>query len=179
MTDGQIAAREGIADDWMDLADASDALGFDSDTILRLIHDGDMPAMQIRGKRRTSCRLPRRLVDEAYAAVMSGGQVELREFARQWSARNAVPEAVALCPSVLPQSAGPAAPSTGPGSPSPTAAVPASLRSSPSKKGRLPVMAKPPPVPPPDPVTTCKCCKCYVIYCFCRCCCRSPRRPAQ
>jgi hypothetical protein len=88
-------------------------------------------------------------------------------------------EAVALCPSVPPQSAGPAALSTGPGSPAPTAAVPASLRSSPSKKGRLPVMANPSPVPPPDPVTTCKCCKCYVIYCFCRCCCRSPRRPAQ
>jgi hypothetical protein len=51
-----------------------------------------MPAMQVRGAERTTHRLPRRLVDEAYAAVMSGGQVELREFARQWSARNAVPE---------------------------------------------------------------------------------------
>jgi len=92
MTDGQGAA---IADDWMDLAEAAPALGFDADTILRLIHEGDMPAMQIRGKRRTSCRLPRTLVEEARQRVLAGGQVELREFARQWSARNAIPEAVA------------------------------------------------------------------------------------
>ena len=78
--------------EWVDLSYASERTGFSSVAILRLIQDGDMPAMQVRGAERTTHRLPRRLVDEAYAAVMSGGQVELREFARQWSARNAVPE---------------------------------------------------------------------------------------
>lgn len=83
------------AADWVDLTYASERTGFSSVAILRLIQDGDMPAMQVRGSERTTHRLPRRLVDEAYAAVMAGGQVELREFARQWSARNAIPEAVA------------------------------------------------------------------------------------
>lgn len=94
MMNGQVAAPV-IDGDWIGLADAALALGFDSDVILRLIRDGDMPAIQIRGKRRTAHRLPRRLVDEARRMVFTGGQVELREFARQWSARNATTEAVA------------------------------------------------------------------------------------
>jgi hypothetical protein len=81
--------------DWVDVSYASKRTGFSAVAILRLVADGDMPAMQVRSHRRTSHRLPRRLVDEAYAAVMAGGQVELREFARQWAARNATPEAVA------------------------------------------------------------------------------------
>lgn len=80
--------------DWVDIAYASERTGFSDVLILRLIDDGDMPAMQVKARSRTAHRLPRRLVDEAYAAVMAGGQVELREFARQWSARNAI-EAVA------------------------------------------------------------------------------------
>jgi hypothetical protein len=81
--------------DWVDVAYASERTGFSDVLILRLIAEGDMPAMQVRASARTTHRLPRRLVDEAYAAVMAGGQVELREFARQWSARNATAEAVA------------------------------------------------------------------------------------
>ena len=81
--------------DWVDVAYASDRTGFSDVAILRLIQDGDMPAMQVRAAKRTSHRIPRRLVDEAHAAVMAGGQVELREFARQWSARNATDAAVA------------------------------------------------------------------------------------
>jgi hypothetical protein len=51
--------------------------------------------MQVASAQRTFHKIPRRLVDEAYSAVMAGGQVELRAFCRQWSARNAAPEAVA------------------------------------------------------------------------------------
>lgn len=94
MADAQVTAPA-IDGDWIGLAEAALALGFDSDVILRLIHDGDMPAIQIRGKSRTAHRLPRRLIDEARRMVFTGGQVELREFARQWSARNATAEAVA------------------------------------------------------------------------------------
>jgi hypothetical protein len=90
---GNRASAEAV--DWVDLTYASERTGFSSVAILRLIQDGDMPAMQVRGAERTTHRLPRRLVDEAYAAVMAGGQVELREFARQWSARNAIAGAVA------------------------------------------------------------------------------------
>ena len=81
--------------DWVDVSYASERTGFSAVAILRLVADGDMPAMQVRSRRRTSHRLPRRLVDEAYAAVMAGGQVELREFARQWADRNASDVAVA------------------------------------------------------------------------------------
>lgn len=81
--------------DWVDVAYASGRTGFSHVAILRLIADGDMPAMQVRARKRTTHRIPRRLVDEAVAAVMAGGQVELREFARQWVARNATAEAVA------------------------------------------------------------------------------------
>lgn len=81
--------------DWVDIAYASDRTGFSNVAILRLIADGDMPAMQVRARQRTAHRIPRRLVDEAVAAVMAGGQVELREFARQWVARNATAGAVA------------------------------------------------------------------------------------
>jgi hypothetical protein len=77
------------ADEWVDLSYASARTGFSPLRLLRLIQDGDMPAMQIAGGERKSHRVPKRLVDEAYAAVMHGGQIELREFARQWAARNA------------------------------------------------------------------------------------------
>jgi hypothetical protein len=73
----------------VDIAYAAERTGFSSVLILGLIDDGDMPVMQVKRARRTTHRLPRRLVDEAHAKVMAGGKVELREFARQWSARNA------------------------------------------------------------------------------------------
>jgi hypothetical protein len=95
MTDPQVTAITVLAGDWVGVADASLALGFDSDVILRLIHDGDLPAIQVRGKGkgRTAHRLPARLIADARQLVFSGGQVELREFARQWAARNSVPVA--------------------------------------------------------------------------------------
>lgn len=83
------------ASEWVDLGYASARLGFSQVTFLRLIQDGDMPAIQIAGTVRNAHRLPRRLVDEAYAAVMAGGQVELRAFARAWSAGNTAEAAVA------------------------------------------------------------------------------------
>ena len=95
MTDGQVVAITDSADEWMDLADAAPRLGFDAGTILRLIQDGDIPVLQVAGRKRTANRIPRALVDEARRLVFAGGQIELRAFARQWSARNQTPEAVA------------------------------------------------------------------------------------
>jgi len=81
--------------EWVDLGYASEKTGFDEVTLRRLIDSGDLPAMQVASAQRTSHKIPRRLVDEAYAAVMAGAQVELRAFARAWSARNAAAGAVA------------------------------------------------------------------------------------
>jgi hypothetical protein len=83
------------ADEWIEVGDAASMLGYDADTILRLVRDESWPSIGIAGKRRTARRIPRALVTEARQRVFAGGQVELREFARQWSARNAAPEAVA------------------------------------------------------------------------------------
>ena len=97
MTDGQVVAIADSADEdeWVDVVAASKRLGYDSATILRLIQDGDIPVLQVAGRKRTANRIPRALVDEARRLVFAGGQVELRAFARQWSARNQAPEAVA------------------------------------------------------------------------------------
>lgn len=74
--------------EWVDLGYMAGKTGFDEVTLRRLIDSGDLPAMQVASAQRTSHKIPRRLVDEAYAAVMAGGQVELRAFAREWAARN-------------------------------------------------------------------------------------------
>ena len=83
------------AGEWADLGYMADRTGFGEMTLRKLIEDGDLPALQLAGSSRTSTRVPRRLVDEAYAAVMHAGRVvELRDFCREWKARNAA-EAVA------------------------------------------------------------------------------------
>lgn len=89
MTNGQVVAITEVTDEWIDLGVAAPRLGFDTATILRLIQDGDFPAMQVRGRKRTAHRVPRDLVEKARRVVFAGGQVELREFARQWATRNA------------------------------------------------------------------------------------------
>lgn len=94
MTDGRVAAITADVDEWVDVGEAATRLGFDAGTILRLIQEGALPAIQIAGRARTAHRLPRSLVEEARRVVFAGGQVELREFARQWASRN-VAEAVA------------------------------------------------------------------------------------
>jgi hypothetical protein len=87
---------ESPASEWADLGYMAEKTGFDVITLRRLIDSGDLPAMQLAGSSRTTHKIPRRLADEAYAAVMRAGRVvELREFCRQWAARNAIPEAVA------------------------------------------------------------------------------------
>ena len=80
----------------VDLGYAAEKTGFDEYTLRRLIDSGDLPAMQLANATgdRTFRKVPRALIDAAHAVVMSGGQVELREFCRQWAARNAT-EAVA------------------------------------------------------------------------------------
>jgi hypothetical protein len=87
MTNGQVVA---ITDEWVDLTVAANRLGFDSATLLRLIQEGDFPAIQVRGKgrKRTAHRVPADLIEKARRIVFAGGQVELREFARQWAAQN-------------------------------------------------------------------------------------------
>lgn len=87
--------QENPVSEWVDLGYASEKTGFDEVTLRRLIESGDLPAMQMASAQRTFHKIPRRLVDEAYAAVMAGGQVELRAFARAWSARNSAATAVA------------------------------------------------------------------------------------
>ena len=83
--------------EWVDIGYAADRTGFDEMTIRRLIDSGDFPAMQVTGASgsRTFCKIPRTLIDEARAAVFAGAVVELRAFARAWSARNAAEGAVA------------------------------------------------------------------------------------
>lgn len=82
--------------EWVDLGYMSERTGFDEVTLRRLIESGDLPAMQVASAQRTFHKVPRRLVDEAYAAVMAGAQVELRAFARAWAARNAAQAAEAV-----------------------------------------------------------------------------------
>lgn len=92
----QIAATPGAPlSDWVGVEYASDRLGFSQSLIKQLITEGVMPVLRLAGARNSSYRIPFRLVEDAYRAVMSGGQVELRDFCRTWTASNAVPEAVA------------------------------------------------------------------------------------
>jgi hypothetical protein len=90
------ATAERPASEWVTVNDASARLGFSRELIALLIRDGDMPSMRLAGSTgRARHRIPRRLVEDVCAVVMSGGQVELRDFCRTWTARNAVSEAVA------------------------------------------------------------------------------------
>lgn len=84
-----------VADEWIEVGDAATMLGFDAETIHRLVRDKSWPSIGIAGNGRTARRIPRALVIEARRAVFSGETVELRDFARTWSARNASTEAVA------------------------------------------------------------------------------------
>jgi len=82
--------REKPLGEWVDIRYMAEKTGFDDVTLLRLIDSGDLPVMQVASNpQRTFHKIPRRLVDDAYAAVMAGGQVELKAFCRSWSARNA------------------------------------------------------------------------------------------
>jgi excisionase family DNA binding protein len=82
----QTAATEKPASDWVTITDASERLGFSRELIALLIREGVMPSIKLAGTAgRTTHRIPRRLVEDACAAVMSGGQVELRDFCSRWS----------------------------------------------------------------------------------------------
>jgi hypothetical protein len=81
--------------DWVDIAEAAGLLGFDTDTVRRLVCDATFPTLGLAGKGRTAHRIPRALVMEARSKVFSGETVELREFARQWASRNTGQPAVA------------------------------------------------------------------------------------
>jgi hypothetical protein len=82
------AGADADADEWADLPYAASKLGYSEPVLLRLIHDGDIPVLEIANPERTSRRLPRRLIDDAYAAVMTGARVELRSFSRAWAESN-------------------------------------------------------------------------------------------
>lgn len=83
------------ASEWVTVDEVAERLPFSASLISQLIRDGVMPSIRIAGAKRSSHRIPRRLVEDAYAAVMAGGQVELRDFCRSWTARNATEGAVA------------------------------------------------------------------------------------
>lgn len=65
---------------WVGTAQAGARLGCSAVTIWRLIRAGRIPA--IRSGR--AYRIPGEFVDDAYQAVMNGGQVVLADFGRQW-----------------------------------------------------------------------------------------------
>jgi hypothetical protein len=81
--------------DWLTIGAFADLLPFSSSLINQLCNEGVMPSMRIAGAKRNTHWLPRRLADDLRAAVMSGGQVELRDFCRTWAASNTITEGVA------------------------------------------------------------------------------------
>lgn len=72
---------------WFSTTRAATRLGCSAVTIWRLIKAEAIPA--IRPGR--AYRIPGEFVDDAYAAVMNGGQIDLADFGRQWVARNSAP----------------------------------------------------------------------------------------
>ena len=80
-------------DEWVGTTYAARRLGVSGVTILRRIWDGDVPSMRA-GR---AHRIPARLVEDAYQAVMgNGGQVILPDFCRQWTAAQQVTAASAV-----------------------------------------------------------------------------------
>jgi excisionase family DNA binding protein len=80
-------------DEWVGTTYAAKRLGVSGVTILRRIWDGDVPSMRA-GR---AHRIPARLVEDAYQAVMgNGGQVILADFCRQWTAAQQVTAASAV-----------------------------------------------------------------------------------
>ena len=90
MQDG--AAAEG---EWVAIRYASGRLGLPATSIWRLVDEGIIPSIRANEIERSPFRIPGDLVEEARQLVRAGGKVALRDFAREWVARNSVPEAVA------------------------------------------------------------------------------------
>jgi excisionase family DNA binding protein len=87
------AAAEG---EWVDIAFAAARLGMSPPTIWRLVNDGVIPSIRAEDAVGSTYRVPGQLFEDARRAVMAGGKIVLREFAREWAAGHAVPtEAVA------------------------------------------------------------------------------------
>ena len=82
-------------DEWVDIAFAADRLGMKPPTIWRLVNDGIIPSIRAEDAEGSTYRLPGQLIEDARRAVMAGGKVVLRDFAREWVAHNSVAEAVA------------------------------------------------------------------------------------
>ena len=76
-------------DEWVGTTYAAKRLGVSGVTILRRIWDGDVPSMRA-GR---AHRIPGQLVEDAYQAVMGGGQMILADFCRQWTATRRETEA--------------------------------------------------------------------------------------
>jgi hypothetical protein len=74
--------------DWLTPGAFAEGLPFSTSLINQLCNEGVMPSMSIAGAKRSTHWLPRRLADDLRATVMSGGQVELRDFCRTWAACN-------------------------------------------------------------------------------------------
>lgn len=66
-------------------------LGVSRSTVMRAIEARQFPGVKFRG----TWRVPRRFVDDFLVAAALGRAIVLEEYAAEWSARNAAPEAVA------------------------------------------------------------------------------------
>jgi hypothetical protein len=87
------AAADG---EWVDIAFAASRVGMKPPTIWRLVDDGTIPSIRAEDAVGSTYRVPGQLFEDARRAVMAGGKIVLREFAREWITKHATPaEAVA------------------------------------------------------------------------------------
>lgn len=82
--------------EWVDIAFAAARLGMKIPTVWRLVNDGTIPSIRAEAAVGSTYRVPGQLIEDARRAVLAGGKIVLRDFAREWAAKHATPtEAVA------------------------------------------------------------------------------------
>jgi hypothetical protein len=79
-------AAQAVAPDgtWLTLAETGAALRLSATTIWRMFGDGDLPGFRAC----SAHRIPAAFVADAIEVMQAGGQIDIREFGRQWSARS-------------------------------------------------------------------------------------------
>ena len=75
------------SDDWYTLPAAGKLLGFGPQALTNMALGGDLPVLELGGKK-TKRLVPAGLVRAVLALVHGGERIELRSFARAWSAAN-------------------------------------------------------------------------------------------
>lgn len=76
---------------FLPVREVADLFGVSRSTIVRAYLAGEFPAIKFRG----TYRVPRRFVDEFHAAACRGRILVVEDYAKDWIARNGMPEAVA------------------------------------------------------------------------------------